>query len=417
MALTGLLDRKWRKWRYALLGLAALSAGGWGARAALFGPQVEVVQVVRHELLQTVVASGRVESPLRVDIGSQVSGAVASLPVAEGQTVRTGQHLIELDNAEALAAVAQARAAVAQAAARLQQLKEVSSPVAQQALLQATANLRNAQNQFERSNALFARGYVGQAVLDEARRSLSVAESQDRSARVLADGMAADGADVLLAQASLGQARAALRIAQVKLGYTIIAAPVDGVLITRNVERGDIVQPGKVLMVLSPQERTQLVAQIDEKNIALIHVGQPALASADAYPGGRFEARLAFINPAVDPQRGSVQVKFDVDQPPAYLRQDMTVSIELEVARRPDASVIPTEALHESAGGSPWVFKVVGRHLQRQPVVLGANGAGSTEVVAGLHPSDQVVANAGAGLREKMRVRAVPARAAPSRPN
>lgn len=398
-----------RKWLYAAAALVAIAAAGWAARPLLLGPEVSVATVARREVVQTVVASGRVETPLRVDIGSQVTGAIAAIPVAEGQAVQAGQILIELDHAEAAAAVEQARAAVAQAEARLRQLRQLSLPVAQQSVRQAAANLGTAKRQYQRSEELFARGFVGQAALDEARRSLAIADSQYASASLQARSMAEDGSDLLMARATLDQARAALRVAQSRLGYTTIRAPVAGVLIARSAERGDVVQPGKVLMVLSPHGRTQLVVQIDEKNFALVRVGQPALASADAFPDDRFVARLAYINPAVDPQRGSVEVKLDVARPPSYLRQDMTVSVEIEVARRPEAIVVPTEAVHDSASRAPWVLKVVGRRLQRQTVALGANGSGSTEIVAGLRPGDVVVADAGAGLAEDARVRPVPA--------
>jgi hypothetical protein len=89
------------------------------------------------------------------------------------------------------------------------------------------------------------------------------------------------------------------------------------------------VQPGKVLMVLSPKADMQLVLQIDEKNLHLLRLKQAAVASADAYPDQKFDAELVFINPRVDPLRGSVEVKLTVPKPPAYLQQDMTVSVDL----------------------------------------------------------------------------------------
>ncbi|MES2757906.1 MAG: efflux RND transporter periplasmic adaptor subunit [Pseudomonadota bacterium] len=387
------------------LAVAALLGGAYAARALLFGAEVKVYPVERRELVQTVVASGRVETPLRIEIGSQVTGAIAAIPVAEGQAVKAGQVLIELEHGEADAAADQARAAVGQADARLLQVRAVGLPVAQQALRQAQANLVTARRQFARSKELFARGFVGQAALDEAQRSLEVAESAAASARVQERSMGDEGSDVLTARAALAQARAALRLAEARLAYATIRAPADGVLIARAAERGDVVQPGKVLMVLSPAGRTQLVVQIDEKNIALLRLGQAALASADAYPGRRFHAVLAYVNPAVDPQRGSLEVKFDVPQPPDYLRQDMTVSVDVEVARRANAIVVPTETLHDTAGRAPWVLKVAGRRLRRQAVTLGASGGGNTEIVAGLQPGDLVAPAAGAGVAEGARVR------------
>ena len=395
--------------------LLLLLGGAYAARPLLFGPEVQVYVVERRELVQTVVATGRVETPLRVEIGSQVTGTIAAIPVDEGQAVRAGQVLIELEHEEARAALEQARAAVLQAQARLQQLRQLSLPVAEQALRQAEANLGNARRQYARSQDLFARGFVGQAALDEARRSLDVADSQAASARIQARSMGEQGSDVLMAKATLEQARAALQQARARLAYTTIAAPVDGVLIARQAERGAVVQPGKVLMVLSPRGRTQLVVDLDERNIALLRIGQNALASADAYPQERFGARLVYINPAVDPQRGSVEVKFDVERPPAYLRQNMTVSVDIEVARRANAVVAPTETVHDLAGRRPWVLKVVGRRLRRQPVVAGISGAGNTEILGGLQPGELVAPVSGA-LSDGSRVRAAVAAPGARRP-
>jgi HlyD family secretion protein len=143
----------------------------------------------------------------------------------------------------------------------------------------------------------------------------------------------------------------------------------------------------------------------------LLRLVHGALASADAYPAQRFVALLAYLNPAFDPERGALEVKFDVPRPPAYLRQDMTVSVDIEVARRAHAIVVPSETLHDSAGGAPWVMKVDGGRLRRQPVTLGVRGAGHTEIVAGLAPGELVAAATTAGLAEGTRVRPVMAAA------
>lgn len=102
-------------------------------------------------------------------------------------------------------------------------------------------------------------------------------------------------------------------------------------LIAREVEAGDVVQPGRELMVLAPAGETQIDVRIDEKNLAQLAIGQRALASADAFPADRFTAVLFYINPGVDSLCGSVDMKLRVPDPPAYLRQDMTVSVDAEV--------------------------------------------------------------------------------------
>jgi HlyD family secretion protein len=100
---------------------------------------------------------------------------------------------------------------------------------------------------------------------------------------------------------------------------------------------------------------TRLTALVDEKNLALLRAGQTALVSADAFPNDRFAALLTYAAPGVDAQRGAVEVKFAVPAPPRFLRADMTVSIEVEVADRANALVVPTGAVRDAQADAPWV--------------------------------------------------------------
>jgi len=214
-----------------------------------------------------------------------------------------------------------------------------------------------------------------------------------------------DGSDYQLAQTGLLQAQANLKLAQAKLDYTFIKAPADGTLISRDVEPGGVVQPGKALMGLAPVGETQLVVQIDEKNLAYLKLGQPALVSADAYPGERFQAELAYINPAVDALRGSVEVKLRAPAPPAYLRQDMTVSVEIEVARRAKAVVLPSDAVHDAASAKSWVMTVQDGRAQQQQVRIGIRSDGKVEILEGLQPGVFVIPAGNGGIKEGQRVR------------
>lgn len=394
-----------QRWWLAVI-VAGLSVVIYGIYRFWLGPQVLAYSVLRGELVQTVVASGRVETPLRVEIGSQLTSTVAAIPVMEGQTVQAVQLLIALDDREALAAVAQSRAAVTQAQTRLQQIRELSLPVAQQAVRQAEANWRNAAQHYDRTRILQGRGFVGQAQLDEAQRNLDVAQSQWRTAQLQFESNSTQGSDVRLAQAALEQAEASLHMAQAKLRYTRITAPTAGTLITRAIEPGNVVQPGKVLMVLSPEGKTQLVVQIDERNMAAVQLGQPALSAADAYPNQRFAATVSYINPAVDSQRGSVEIKLDVATPPSYLRQDMTVSVDIEVARRPDTLILSAEAIHDAATAAPWVLKIMQGRVARQAVKLGIRSTGKMEILEGLQAGDQVISATAVNVAVGQHIRA-----------
>jgi HlyD family secretion protein len=395
--------------RVATAAFAAAVAAALVAWRVLGPPSVDVVEARRGDVIQSVVVSGHVESPRRVEIASAVTGIVVEIPVNEGESVHAGQLLVRLDEAESRAAVEEARHAVGQAEAHVAQLRRTSEPVAVEALRQAETNLDNAERQLERQRELFARGFIGQAALDDAQRARDVAESQWRAAQVQRDSSAPGGTDYRMAVAALDQARAALGVAQARLDQMTLEAPVDGVLIARNVERGNVAQPGKSLLTLSPAGATQVVADVDEKNLNLLRLGQRALASADAYPGERFDAVLAYINPGIDVARGSVQVKLDVAHPPAYLLQDMTVSIDIEVARHAGVLTVPAEAVRDAATAKPWVLVARGGRAHRRDVVLGARGTSLVEVTSGLAAGDLVIDSALATLADGNAVRAAKA--------
>jgi HlyD family secretion protein len=288
-------------------------------------------------------------------------------------------------------------------------LREVGLPAAEQSLLQAQANAINARQQFERARDLKAKGFVSQAALDDAQRNLDVAESQLRAARLQVQSNSPAGSEFALALTALAQARANLGAAQARLDETVIRAPVDGTLIARAVEPGNVVQPGKELMALAPTGETQVVVQIDEKNLAQLKLGQKALGSADAYPRERFAAEVVYINPGVDALRGSVEVKLRVPDPPDYLRQDMTVSVDIEVARSRGTVVVPADAVRDMNSAQPWVLVVDGWRARRRAVRIGLKGEGRVEVLRGIAPGDRLISLANGPVRDGQRVRAVAA--------
>ena len=393
-----------------LLGLMALLLGAALLRWWM-GPQVQTEAVQRRDLLQTVVASGRVETPHRVDIGAQITGTVARVPVADGQAVKAGDVLIELVSTELQSAKRQAELAVLQAQGRLRQLNDLQGPVVQQTLRQAQASLDTARASWQRNLALFEQGFIGQAALDESRKALALADAQVLSAQKQVASTQAGGAEYTLAVGAVAEAQANAEVLSAKARYAVIKAPVSGQLIGRNVEVGDVVQAGKVLMTLSPEGATQLVVQIDEKNLRLIALGQQALASADAYPHQQFKAQVAYINPGINAQTGAVEVKLDVPESVQTLRQDMTVSVDMEVARKPQALALQLSQVNDINGPAPWVWLLDAGHAVRRPVRLGLRGGAWVEVLDGLREGDAVIAMPNTltnALHEGQRVRAQP---------
>jgi HlyD family secretion protein len=377
------------KWVFALI--AVVVATLYLLRNVILGTPVPGYAVISGPLQQTVVASGRVVWPQRVDVAAETTGRVSSIPVREGQQVAQNQLLIQLEDKAERANVVLAQASVAQAQASIRQQHEVSLPAAQEGLIQAAADASQIRQQLLRIRQLTAQNYLTQADLETAVRNLAIADSKLNSAKRQVATNQADGSAATLARTTLAQAQASLKLAQVRLQQGAIRAVAAGTLINRSVEPGDIVQPGKILMVLAALGETQLVVQIDEKNLAKLAIGQLALASADAYAEERFSAEVMYINPGINPSRGSVEIKLRVLQPPAYLRQDMTVSVDIKTASSDRALLIPTAALRDPNGPTPWVLVVRDQHTQRQMVSLGLRGDNLLQVLSGLSPDEAVI--------------------------
>lgn len=392
--------------RHILVLLATLASLSGFALPRLLGEKIELLAASRGELRQSVVASGKVRSPQRVELASQITGRVTQIPVHEGQSVAAGQLLIQLDDVEWRATLAQAQASLEQSELRLAQMQQLAQPLATQAKRQAEANLLQARQRFAQISELVAKGFYSKTQLDDAQRNLDVAESQLQTSQLQLRSNQSGGSDERLARVAVAQARASLDIAQSRLDYTRITTPLAGIVLTRNVEPGITVQPGKLLMTLSPSGDTELVVQIDEKNLALLRLGQKALASADAYPDRRFAAEITFISPAVDPLRGSVEIRLRVAEAPEYLRQEMTISVDIETARCTDVLIVPGEAIRDAGSNQAWVLVVRDGTAQRQAVTLGVRGEGKTEILDGLAPGDLLVPAKNLSIREGSRVRA-----------
>jgi len=385
-------------WGLLLLVLGAALLRWW------LGPLVQTEAVQRRDVLQTLVASGRVETAHRVNIGAQITGTVAGVPVAEGQTVKAGDVLVELVGTELQSAQRQAQQAVVQAQNRLRQMNELQAPVVQQTLRQAQASLDTAQAHSLRQAALFEQGFIGQAALDESRKALALADAQVLAAQKQVASTRAGGAEHTLAVGAVTEAQANAEMVNAKARYAVIQAPTSGQLIGRKVEVGDVVQAGKVLMTLSPEGAMQLVLQIDEKNLRLMALGQQALASADAYPQQPFKAQVGYINPGINAQTGAVEIKLDVLEPQQTLKQDMTVSVDLVVARQAQVLALQVGLVNEISGTSPWVWLLQAGHAVRRPVRLGLRGGAWVEVLEGLREGDAVITLPTA-VREGQRVR------------
>lgn len=385
---------------FAVVLLAALLA--WGVTRA---PLVPAISVHMAPLVRTLQFSARVATASRVEVGSTLTGRVLQVVVTEGAQVKGGDVLVRLGSDELQAALAQNQASERQAAARLAGLRSTGRSAAQAGVAQAESVLVAAQAELQRTQDLVAQGFLSQARLDEVRRTVAVAQAQLDSARAQRAANAEPGTDVAQAQAQLALASAARAAAEARLGEAVIAAPADARVLARMVEPGQIVQPGRALLSLALAGPLQLVAQVDERYLEQLQPGQQASVLADAYPTQRLTARVLSIAPVVDAQRGAIEVKFSLPQPlPSFLREDMTVSVEVETARRERALVVPVDALRgvESADASVWLARD-GR-VEARKVRLGLRTLDAAEILDGLGAGELVLI--GPSPRPGLRVRA-----------
>jgi len=361
---------------------------GFYAPRLVWGPRVDAVEVRPRDLVQTLVVNGRVLAPRLVQIGAQQTGIVTRRFVEEGDKVREGQLLLELDSAETRASLDQARAG-------LSQVHEVEQPLTRSNVEQAESTLRLAQWQHDRNEKLLKDGIIPQSQLEDSRKAVDIARAALNSVQAQARS-SLRGSSLKLAEANVALARA-------KLAQTQVKSPARGVVLTRTVERGDQVQPGKLLFTLALDEPLQLLIQPDEKNLSQLRTGQEALASADAFPDLRFPARICYVAPGVDVTKGTVDVKLELPRIPDFLRPDMTVSVEIRYGQSRNALSLPLQAFRNSS--LPYVLVLRSGRAVKVPVKLGQRGEREVEVLGGLTSGDIVILNPAAREGDRCRAR------------
>jgi len=381
--------------RALLLIIPVLLLAGWMIWRQLQGPELPGYRLETRPLVQRVVASGEVDSQSLAQVGSEITGVVAVRHVREGDAVKAGDLLLELRDDEQ-------RARLHEAEAALRQLIDSSRPQAQATLREAQNNLEQADRELQRRETLFERKLLASEALEQARRATLTARVVRDRARFAAAAVGEGGSEEQVLRQRLEAARANLAKAR-------IHAQVDGIVQTREVEPGDLVQPGRTLLTIARSGSSEILLPLDEKNLAPIELGQAARIIADAYPDRVLPARVSFIAPSVDTARGTIDVHLDLLEPADFLRQGMTVSVNIETGRREQALVLPNDALRAPDGTRAQVLRVNDGVVERVGVRLGMLGTALSEVSEGLAAGDLVlIGDAEEGQRVRVREQAIP---------
>jgi RND family efflux transporter MFP subunit len=329
--------RKWLVRGLVLLGVVGIAvvAAWWQ-----FGPlTVRAAQPVRGPAVEAVYGTGTVEPVVMFPVAPKLAGRLRKLMVDEGSTVREGQVLAELDNRELSASVREWEARV-----------------------------RYSEAQFRRAEDLFKNRVGTEAALDQARNELSTA-------------------------------RASLERAKTLVAEMTLAAPVDGVIIRRDGEIGELIQPADPIFWMSCCGALRITAEIDEEDIRRVRPGQKVLVRADAFPGRVFEGGVTEITPKGDAVARSFRVRISLpaDTP---LMIGMTADTNIVVEQRQGVLLVPATAVSD---GKVWLVRD-GR-AERRAVTAGVAGERQVEIREGLADGDLVITDPGDRLREGRRVR------------
>lgn len=364
------------RWPWLLvIGVAALvllRLPGW-----LGGPEVAAYTVERGPLIANVVATGRVETPSRVTLGSEIAGVLIERSVSDGDRVEPGQLVARLRADELEARLKETQTTLAQLELR-------QRPESAAALREARARAQQARREAERMATLVARGLVAKEQAEQAQETREIAEAQAARAATVAEALAVGGVEERLLRERIATAQAQLERSEVR---SLVA----GTVLRRLAEPGDVLSAGRGIVEVAVDGPIEIVAQVDERNLDRLSLGQPTLVSADAFPDRREPAEVSFIAPSVDVQTGTVEVRVRLPQPPAYLRQDMTVSIDIEVGRREDALSLPLDALRNPRAAAAEVLAVRAGRVERISLRIGLRGLDRVEVIEGLQAGDRVL--------------------------
>ncbi len=368
-----------RTWALAVGLLVVLALLAWGV-ARWRGPVLPGYVLQSGPMVQHVVATGRAASLSRVQVGAEIAGLVLERRVMEGDRVEEGDVLVVLRARDLEARRDEARAA-------LDSLRQAERPDAEARLDQARAARVQAGRDLARRRDLGREQLVSRESVEQAAQAEVAARAAERQARVALDALARGGA--LEAQVS-----ERLQAAEAELARAVIRSPVTGTVLVRNVEPGDTVTPGDVMLEIARDAPGEILLPLDEKNLARLEVGQSATCIADAFPDRPFQATVHHVAPGIDPARGTVDVRLRIEPGVDFVRADMTVTATILTGRREQAVVVPDDALIGSSDGSDRaeVLRVRGGRVERVPVRLGLRGLGASEVVDGVAAGDQLLA-------------------------
>ncbi|MHB1556282.1 MAG: efflux RND transporter periplasmic adaptor subunit [Isosphaeraceae bacterium] len=428
--------------------LLAMAAGcepvpeGKGGQAGLPLAHVETVHPERHTVRRRVGEPGELQAFETATIGARIPGYVRSWTVNIGDRVKKGQVIAELSVPELEADVQQKKAGVDQAVARRKlagaavKVSEANVAAAEAKLTEVRAGIKRAeadlirwQAECNRVEQLFKERAQTGSLLDETRNKLHSAEAtRDEVTAQIASAEVA----VIQARASLEQAhsdvgasaaaievaRADARHAEALFGFARIEAPFDGIVIQRNVDTGDLTQPGAdqpPLFVIARSDVVTIWVAIPELFAPAVNPGDRAEVKLQAIPGRIIEGKVTRISWALDPRVRTLRAEIDIPNPEAKLQPGLYATATIIAEEHPDVLTLPITAVVSEQGKTYCIAVVDGKAVHR-PIRIGISDGIRTEVVSGIVASDAVVKANAASLVDGQPVQVIEPASPPSAP-
>jgi len=357
----------------------------------------KLAKVEKGDLAKSVVATGKVEPITKVEVKSKASGIVKKLYVEYGDRVKRGQLLAQLDKVEIQAGVEQSRAALEAAQANLASAKADYERSKVDAEGPDVPLLKRA---YERNVGMAKDGVVSQSALDDAEKAYKMAVNKQNVARAQITVLQAK---IAQAQAQVAQDDANLKQLEEQLSYTDITSPIDGIVLSRDVEMGDAVSSILVLgsgatlvMTLGDTSQVYVKGKVDESDIGRVYLGQPARIKVESFKDKTFKGVVTKISP-MGVEKDNVttfEVRVSIDNPGGELKAEMTANAEIILDEHKNVLQIPEGAIiyDKDRNASVQVPDPKGKDGQKKVAInIGISNGAKTEVLKGLNEGDQVI--------------------------
>lgn len=393
--------RKRRGWLWGGIAvLVAVIALGAVVFARGSGAKIDpskLAKVTRDDIAKSVVATGKIQPITKVELKSKASGIVEKLYVDINQHVHKGQVLAQLDQQEILAQVAAQKAQLAAAQANVTTFR---ANIAEDKVNAAAPDLPMYQQTYQRNVEMAKAGIVSKQALDDTERDyLAAKNKRDTSVAQVS----VDDAKLKQAQAQVQQAQASLDQLNEQLSYTTLTSPMDGVVLSRDVEVGDAVSSILVLgstatLVMTIGDTTQVYVKgkVDEADIANVYLGQPARIKVESFPNKVFDGKVTKIAP-LGVEKDNVttfEVRVSIDNFKGELKANMTANAEIIIREHKNALTVPEQALVYDNKKNAFAFipDAKAKDGQRKVAVkTGISNGSRTEILSGLKEGDTVV--------------------------